>query len=372
MLFSSIHIWHLIIGKETIMTDGKVVKNVKKIKREEEPLVQYDHYIAIDWSEKTMAIARMTRNQRFPITHEQPTNLKEMQLYLDQLRGTKILCVEETTTAHWLYLELCEYVDRIIICDPYRNRLLVDGPKTDKIDASKLCTLLKAGLVKEVFHSHALDFELRKLVSAYQDIVKAGVRFKNQRTAIYRAEGKNRTEKLESKTLQFILEHNKTAIDLYEQTKSEYVAQFERLCKADKRIRHQTEIPGIGIIGAVRIVAIVVDAHRFEHTGKYLSYCGLVLLPKMSGMRSYGQRRPRCDRELKAVYKTAALSAVTNDGPLHEYYESLRSKGLADYDARNAVARLIAKISYGMLKNGTPYKPMLWKERMQSATKKSA
>jgi transposase len=372
MLFSSIDNWHLIIGKETIMEHRNVARSTKNSKREEAQLADYDHYIAIDWSEQTMAIARMTKTQKLPIVQEQPTNLKEMKFYLHQLRGSKVLCVEETTTAHWLYLELCEYVDHIVICDPYRNRLLADGPKTDKIDASKLCVLLKAGLLKPVFHSHAKDFELRKLISAYTDVIQAGVRFKNQRSALYRAEGKDRAETIETTTLKFILDLNQANIDLYEQTKAEYVSQFERLCKTDKRIQQQCTIPGIGIIGAVKIVAIVVDANRFEHASKYLSYCGLVMLPKLSGGRSYGQRRPRCERELKAVYKTAALSAISGEGPFHEYYESLRTKGLAEHDARNAVARLIAKISYGMLKNGTSFKPFLWKDRMRSATKKSA
>lgn len=348
---------------------SKVVSRTDNSKHDDTVLAEYDHYIAIDWSEKTMAIARLTKRQRFPITHEQPTNLKELKLYLTQLRGTTILCVEETTTAHWLYLELYDYVDRILICDPYRNRLLVDGPKTDKIDASKLCQLLRAGLLKEVFHSHSTDFELRKLISGYQDIVKAGVRYKNQRTAIFRAEGKDRTEQFENTTVRFILEHNQRAIDLYEQTKAEYGAKFERLCASDKRVHHQSTLPGVGVIGAVKIVAIVVDAHRFPNAGKYLSYCGLVRLQKMSGMRSYGQRAPRCDRELKSVYKTAALSAVTNDGPMKEYYDSLRAKGVSDDHARNAVARLIAKISYGMLKNGTSYQPSLWRDRIRIRAK---
>jgi len=312
----------------------------------------------------------MTKAQKVPDVHEQPSDLKEMKFYLQQYRGTKVLCIEETTTAHWLYLELCEYVNHIVICDPYRNRLLAEGPKTDKIDASKLCMLLKAGMLKPVFHSHAKDFELRKLISGYNDVIQAGVRSKNQRSAIYRAEGKDRAETIEHTTLEFILKCNQANIDLYEQTKSEYVAQFERLCKKDKRIQNQCSIPGIGIIGAVKIIAIVVDAQRFDHASKFLSYCGLVMLPKLSGGRSYGQRRPRCERELKAVYKTAALSALSGDGPFHEYYESLRAKGLAEHNARNAVARLIAKISWSMLKNGTPYKPFLWKERMRSATKK--
>jgi hypothetical protein len=110
----------------------------------------YDHYIAIDWSIKNMAIARMTKKSNKITAIDVPSDIEDLQVYLTNLRGTKILAIEETTTSQWLYAELKEYVDRILICDPNRNKLLNEGPKTDKIDASKLVQLLKAGLMKEV------------------------------------------------------------------------------------------------------------------------------------------------------------------------------------------------------------------------------
>ncbi len=108
----------------------------------------YDHYIAIDWSIINMAIARMTKKSNKITVIDVPSDIAELKVYLKNLKGTKILTIEETTTAQWLYTELKEYVDKILICDPLRNRLLSEGPKTDKIDASKLVQLLKANLVK--------------------------------------------------------------------------------------------------------------------------------------------------------------------------------------------------------------------------------
>jgi hypothetical protein len=104
------------------------------------------------------------------------------------IKGKKILTIEETTSSHWLYVEFLDCVDKILICDPYRNTLLSEGAKNDKIDAGKLCLLLRSGLLKEVYHSLNEDYKIRKLVSAYEDLVKAGVRVKNQKSAIYRAE----------------------------------------------------------------------------------------------------------------------------------------------------------------------------------------
>ena len=106
----------------------------------------YSHYIAIDWSNENMAIARMTKKSNKIILIDVPSDIAETKVYLKKLKGSKILVIEETTTSQWLYAELRDYVDRMVICDPHRNKLLNDGPKTDKIDASKLVHLLKAGL----------------------------------------------------------------------------------------------------------------------------------------------------------------------------------------------------------------------------------
>jgi len=89
----------------------------------------YDHYIALDWSEINMAIARMSKKDTEPKVIDVPSDLKELKIYLSNLMGNKILTIEETTTSQWLYVELYDYAEKIFICDPYRNRLLSDGPK---------------------------------------------------------------------------------------------------------------------------------------------------------------------------------------------------------------------------------------------------
>ena len=66
----------------------------------------------------------------------------------EQLKGSKVLTFEETTTSQWLYTELKDLVDKIVVCDPHRNKLLNDGPENDKIDASKLVQLLTVDLLK--------------------------------------------------------------------------------------------------------------------------------------------------------------------------------------------------------------------------------
>jgi hypothetical protein len=105
----------------------------------------YDHYIAVDWAQSNMAIARMTKASSAIKVVNVPSSVKELQIFLSRLKGKKTLTFEETSTSQWLYVELKDYVDEIVVCDPYRNHLLSDGPKTDELDAAKLVKLLKEG-----------------------------------------------------------------------------------------------------------------------------------------------------------------------------------------------------------------------------------
>lgn len=322
----------------------------------------YDHYVAIDWAAANMAIARMTKKSNQISVVDVPSDIKELQLYLKCLKGSKILAIEETSTSQWLYTELVDHVDEIFICDPHRNKLLGEGPKTDKIDAAKLVQLLKADLLKQVFHSTDKFLYLRRLVSGYEDLVKSGVRLKAQRYSLLRVCGKDGYEtgevNLDSRNEQFVLDGLDRQIASYEEEKKVYEKEFRSLSKKHAEIEHQKSLPGIGFINAVKIVARVVTPWRFANKGHYLSYAGLVKLLQVSGGRNYGRKNPRYSRQLKNVYKTGALAAIGGNNPLNDYYQLLiREKGYAPHMARHKTCRRLAVLSYGVFKSGQSYLP---------------
>ena len=322
----------------------------------------YDHYIAIDWSIENMAIARMTKKSNKITAIDVPSDITDLQAYLKNLKGTKILATEETTTTQWLYTELKDHVDRIFICDPTRNKLLNEGPKNDKIDARKLVHLLKAGLMKEVYHSNDKFLYLRRLVSGYEDLVKAGVRAKNQRYALLRACGKKGKEKknlnLDSRGAKFVLECLDRQIGAYEEEKKNFEKEFDRLAKKYPVIRHQKSLAGIGVINAVKIVARVVTPYRFADKGHYLSYTGLIKLKKESGGKIYGKKNPRYCRQLKSVYKAGVMAAIGGNNPINDYYEYLiQEKGYPECNARHKACRRLAILSLGVFKSCKKYQP---------------
>lgn len=325
----------------------------------------FDHYIAIDWSMKNMAIARMTNKSNKITTIDVPSDVGEVKVYLENLKGTKILAIEETTTSQWLYTELKDHVNEILVCDPHRNHLLSEGPKTDKIDAMKLVKLLKSGLMKEVFHSTSPFLYIREIVSGYEDLIKLGVKLKNQKSAFLRAKGKEYKNKKEVKEISddFVLS-SLEQIENYEKEKEVYKKMFKKLSKTYELIRRQKSLPGIKDIHAVKIVSRVVSPHRFASKGHYLSYVGLVKLDRVSGGKSYGRKNSRYSRQLKSVYKVGVQSALKGNNPIRSYYDYLiNEKGYPEYQARHQASRRLAILSWGVFKSKKKYQAYRYGEK---------
>jgi transposase len=314
--------------------------------------MEYKHYLALDWAQRNMALAHMTNHSNEIKTIDVTSDIKALKKYLEQLKGSKILTFEESSPAQWLYTELKDSVDEIIVCEPYMNHLLKQGPKNDRVDAIKLLRLLKADMLKPVFHCTDEFIHIRKLVSGYEDLILGVVQMKNRRSAMFRAVGKRIGSELETSEERFVLTALEEMIVLAEKQRLQYEAQFRLIRKKNVMVKNLESIPGIGLINAVKIASVVIDPSRFKHTTAFWLYSGLQKYELISGGKSYGKRSPRYCRKLKSVFKTAALvCARTNDGPLRKYYEQLiKERNYPEHQARHALARRIATLALGVMK----------------------
>jgi hypothetical protein len=60
---------------------------------------------------------------------------------------------------------------------------------------------------------------------------------------------------------------------------------------------------------------------------------------------------------VKSIFKSAAISASTRPGPLHEFYMARVEKGIRPTMARLTLARKIATIALAMWKKGVDFDP---------------
>jgi transposase len=80
-------------------------------------------------------------------------------------------------------------VTEVVVCGPRRNKLLQEGSKADKPDAKKLAELLRAGMLRSVYHGHEGTRTLKELVRAYETLSQDRERTKVRIKALYRSRG---------------------------------------------------------------------------------------------------------------------------------------------------------------------------------------
>ena len=120
-----------------------------------------------------------------------PTTIPAISTVLSSLQGKKILAMEEGPMAGWLYRNLNQEVDKLIVSDPRRNKLIAsEGDKDDKIDATKLAALLRGNFLKAVHHTSDVHrANLKHWINLYHDRVRDAVRDINKIRACCRMHG---------------------------------------------------------------------------------------------------------------------------------------------------------------------------------------
>jgi len=110
---------------------------------------------------------------------------------IDGVARPRAVVIEEGPLAGWLWRELHGAVERLVVSEPRRNRLIVeDGDKDDDIDAEKLAQLLRGGFVKEVHQVASLERAVfKQQVAVYHFRVRQRVRESLRLTSLFRQHG---------------------------------------------------------------------------------------------------------------------------------------------------------------------------------------
>jgi transposase len=319
------------------------------------------HYIGLDAHSATCTFVVVDETGN--ITHRAIVKTSEGTLlgFLGTLPGEKILAVEESHVSQWVYVLLHEKVQKLIVCNPCRL-MKHQGPKTDYRDALRLANELRGNFLHAVYHDESHWIQLRVLVSGYQDLVNEIVRTKNRLKAVFRSEildtsggkfysSKERCKELSHEHGRFVAESLFSQIEYLEQRKLEFKSIFLKNMKTYRPLKNLATIPGIDVVRANILMAIVCMPHRFESKYKFWAYCMLVRYLQISDGKIYGSKKIRARFELKSLFMGAAENAIQNENGLKDHYDEKRKSGLDHRAAKISVARLIAAAALSVLKN---------------------
>jgi hypothetical protein len=151
--------------------------------------MKFDKYIGCDLHQATTVVAVLDAEGKVVMETIVATEAAAIIRFLKSLSGPLHITFEETTQAGWMYDVVRGYVSEAIVCDPRRNKLLGEGSKADKPDARKLAELLRAGLLRPVYHGHEATRQLKELVRGYETLSADTQRMMVRIKAIYRAHG---------------------------------------------------------------------------------------------------------------------------------------------------------------------------------------
>ncbi len=146
-------------------------------------------YIGLDVHKEATSIAVLNGAGKLVMESIVETKASTLLDFLHGLRGELHVTLEEGTWAAWLYDVLKPHVEEIVVCNPRRNALLKEGSKSDKVDARKLAELLRAGLLRAVYHGENGLRTLRELARSYLTVSKDQARVMNRLKALYRSWG---------------------------------------------------------------------------------------------------------------------------------------------------------------------------------------
>jgi transposase len=340
-------------------------------------------YIGLDVHQATISATVLDAEGKLVMEAILETKAETILQFIHGLRGSLHVTFEEGTSAAWLYTLLKPHVTRVLVCDPRKNALLKVGNKSDRIDSRKLAELLRSNLLRPVFHEDTGLRALKELARSYLTITKDVTRVMQRLKAIYRSwaipcggpqvySPRHRDEwlgKISEASVRRRAELYYQQLDalrsLHRQAKKELLAEG-RKHKATKLLR---QIPSIGPIRSVLLVAILQTPHRFRTKRQLWTYSGLALETRNTGeYRIEGGQLKRSKKafairglnknhnhDLKNIFKGAAIRAAAVKGPFQKFYEALVAKGMKPAMARLTLARKIAAITLIVWKKGARF-----------------
>jgi hypothetical protein len=245
--------------------------------------------------------------------------------------------------------------------------------------------MLRTNQLKSVYHGEHGLRTLKELGRSYLTITQDVTRSMNRIKALYRSWAipcsgstvyapRHRAEwlaKIEQPGVRIRAERLYQQLDSLQPLRLQ--ARCELLGESHKHAAVQLlrQIPSIGPIRSALLVALLQTPHRFRTKRQLWAYSGFAVETHDSGeyrsVRGKLQRnRERItvrglndnhNKDLKNLFKSAAISASTRPGPLQDFYVALVGKGIRPTMARLTLARKMAAITLTMWKKGVSFDP---------------
>jgi transposase len=314
------------------------------------------------------------------------TSVEQLELFARSLAPADRVVLEATGNALAIARILEPHVAEVVLAHAKQVRAISHARiKTDKLDAKVLADLLAAGLIPAVWIGDERVRMLRRLVSRRRGLVKRRTQIKNEISAVLHRnlKGANPASDPFGKKGRAWIAAQQLPID-ERLTVDGCVRQLDFLggelsqideiiaqhALGDEDVRRLMTIPGIDVVTAATLAAVIGDVRRFPTSRQLVGYLGLHPTIRQSGTgpARHGRLSKEGSAAARRVLVEAAWSAAKSPGPLRAFAQRTAARRGRNV-ATVAVARKLAVLAWHLLTRGEDYafaRPSLVRRKLRT------
>lgn len=289
------------------------------------------------------------------------------------LGSTDQVVIEATTNAWHIYDLILPLVARVVVAHPPEVKKIVNARvKTDERAVIDLARLLSANLIPEVWVPPVEVRDLRSLIAHRWRLVKTCTMARNRlhsvvhRNNLIPPEGKLLCERNQSwweeqelsATEQLRVQQDLATVVHLEGQIGAVEQELARLSTSGRwadTAAHLLQIPGLGLITGMTILAAIGDVERFPTAKHLVGYAGLGASVHDSGQTHHTGRITKQGRkELRWALVEAAWAAVRYDPYWKAQFQALKRRKHPNV-AIVAIARKLVVVIWHVLSKGEVY-----------------
>jgi transposase len=312
------------------------------------------------------------------------TTPEQLELFAKSLGCDDRVALEVTGNAWEIARILEPQVAQVLVVSPSDTGIRQARAKTDRLDARALAKLLASGSLDGLWLPDEETRALRRRLQRRAQLVRARTRAKNEVHAalmrrlvakpkvadLFGREGRRWLEGLElpvdeRETVDSALRQ----VDFLEAEIAAVDAVIATTALESPEAKRLMTVPGVNVITAATFLAAIGDIRRFRSPRKLVGYLGLDPKVRQSGAgpASHGRISKQGSAPTRYALVEAAWSVVRQPGPLHAFYERIRSRRRHQV-AIVASARKLAVLFWHLLTKGEDYayaQPSLTRKKLR-------
>lgn len=327
--------------------------------------MQFTHILGIDVSKKKIDLALSQNKTSAPmISHKVTNNPKGYQALLQWLKKQNVemkqvlICLENTGIYH---RSLVDFLDKNQAFVWVENAVEIKWSgglqrgKNDKIDGQRICLYALRNQDKAQAYTK-VDKSLQDL----QDLLSTRERLIQAKNALSVPIKEMREMDLEQQAC-IIEKACQGSIATLEKDIKAVEKELERIVQQDKKLKHNYQIVrSVRSVGLVTTLYLLVYTHnftRFSSSKKLASYSGIAPFSYSSGTSIRGKNKvhPMANKVLKTALHMCALSSISHNEEMKQYYQRKVKEGKNKMSVLNAIRNKILHIIFACVRDQKMY-----------------